>query len=101
MSDFRVEDGHVILSPQGDIVASGADGLRARLRELMQEHPGPLVMDLARVELIDSVGIGLLIAVHNSLSKGGSRLSLVNVNADLAGLLRTMRLDKHFSIETA
>lgn len=101
MTDFRIEDGRVIHCPEGDIVASMADSLRARLREIMQEHPGPLVMDLGRVELIDSVGIGLLIAVHNSLSKAGHRLALVNVNADLAGLLRTMRLDKHFSIETA
>jgi len=100
MSDFRIEDGRVIFCPQGDIVASVADGLRARVRDLMQEHPGPLVMDLGQVELIDSVGIGLLIAVHNSLAKSGQRLALTKVNADLAGLLRTMRLDKHFSIET-
>lgn len=101
MSDFRIEEGRVVHCPQGDIVASVADGLRARLREIMHEHPGPLVMDLDRVELIDSVGIGLLIAVHNSLAKAGHRLALIHVNADLAGLLRTMRLDKHFSIETA
>ena len=67
----------------------------------MHEHPGPLVIDLSRVELIDSVGIGLLIAAHNSLSKTGERLVLENINPDLAGLLRTMRLDKHFVIETA
>jgi anti-anti-sigma factor len=101
MNDFRVENGHTIHCPSGDIVASVAEDLRARLRELMREHPGPLVMDLSRVELIDSVGIGLLIATHNSLAKSGHRLALENVNADLAGLLRTMRLDKHFSIEIA
>ena len=60
-----------------------------------------LAIDLARVELIDSVGIGLLIAVHNTLGKKGGRLVLRNVNADLAALLRTMRLDKHFSIQPA
>ena len=56
----------------------------------MHEHPGPLTIDLSRVELIDSVGIGLLIAAHNSLAKGGGRLALENVNPDLTGLLRTM-----------
>jgi anti-anti-sigma factor len=100
MNDFRIEEGRVIHCPAGDIVASVAEDLRARLREIMGEHPGPLVMDLARVELIDSVGIGLLIAVHNTLAKSGEKLVLIHVNQDLAGLLRTMRLDKHFSIET-
>jgi len=100
MQDIRFEDGHTILTPAGDIVASVTDDLRTRLKDIMAEHPGPLVIDLARVELIDSVGIGLLIAAHNTLAKTGGRLALTNVNADLASLLRTMRLDKHFSIQT-
>ncbi|EFL49498.1 anti-sigma-factor antagonist [Solidesulfovibrio fructosivorans JJ]] len=101
MDDIRIEDGTAVVSPAGDIVASVADALRARFKELLQEHPGGLVIDLARVELIDSVGIGLLIAVHNTLGKKGGRLVLRNVNPDLAALLRTMRLDKHFQVETA
>ncbi len=101
MDDIRFEDGRAVFSPAGDIVASATEGLRARLRDIMAEHAGPLVIDLERVELIDSVGIGLLIAAHNSLSKRGERLALTNVNAELASLLRTMRLDKHFSIQTA
>lgn len=101
MEDVRVEDGRTVFCPSGDIVASIAESLRARLREVMHEHPGPLAIDLAQVELIDSVGIGLLIAAHNSLAKSGGRLVLQHVNPDLAGLLRTMRLDKHFTIESA
>lgn len=101
MHDIRSEDGQTILCPAGDIVASVADELRGRLKEILQAAEGPLVIDLARVELIDSVGIGLLIAVHNTLGKKGGRLALRNVNADLASLLRTMRLDKHFQVQTA
>ena len=101
MQDIRFEDGRTILCPAGDIVASMTDGLRTRLKTILAEHPGPLVIDLAQVELIDSVGLGLLIAAHNTLAKVGEGLALTNVNADLATLLRTMRLDKHFSIQTA
>ena len=100
MHDIRIEEGRTIFCPTGDIVASGADALRSQLRDIMQEHPGPLAIDLTRVELVDSVGIGLLIAAHNTLAKTGQRLALTHVNEDLAGLLRTMRLDKHFAIET-
>lgn len=99
--DIRVEDDRTIFCPEGDIVASIADSLRTQLRQIMHDHPGPLAIDLSKVELIDSVGIGLLIAAHNSLAKGGGRLVLEHVSPDLAGLLRTMRLDKHFMIEPA
>ena len=101
MHDIRIEDGHTIVSPAGDIVASMADELRAQLKDIVAQLAGPLTIDLARVELIDSVGIGLLIAVHNTLSKKGGRLTLAHVSPDLATLLRTMRLDKHFSIQPA
>ena len=100
MQDIRIEDGKAVLTPEGDIVASVAEALRARLKEVLQEGVTGLVIDLSRVELIDSVGIGLLIAVHNTLGKKGGRLALTHVNAELAALLRTMRLDKHFLVET-
>ncbi|MHC1790754.1 ATP-binding protein [Solidesulfovibrio sp.] len=99
MHDIRIEDSRTILCPDGDIVASVADELRTHLKEIMHQLTGPLVIDLSRVELIDSVGIGLLIAAHNTLSKKGERLALAHVSPDLAALLRTMRLDKHFHIQ--
>ena len=101
MHDIRIEDGRAVLIPAGDIVASAADELRIRLKALLADSDGSLAIDLSRVELIDSVGIGLLIAVHNTLSKKGGRLTLRHVNPDLASLLRTMRLDKHFQVENA
>ncbi|MHC1713176.1 MAG: ATP-binding protein [Solidesulfovibrio sp.] len=99
MPDIRIEDGVAVLCPAGDIVASGTDALRAQIRDLLAEHPGRLVLDLSRVEVIDSMGIGLLIAAHNTLGKKGERLILLNASRDLAALLRTMRLDKHFSVQ--
>ena len=101
MYDIRTIDGRTVLTPAGDIVASAADGLRSAVKDLLPSLDGPFAIDLSKVELIDSVGIGLLIAVHNSLSKKGGRLALDHVSPDLAALLRTMRLDKHFSIQPA
>ena len=101
MHDIHIEDGHTVVRPSGDIVASMADALRAQLKDIVAQLTGPLTIDLAQVELIDSVGIGLLIAVHNSLSQKGGKLTLAHVSPDLATLLRTMRLDKHFSIQPA
>ena len=42
--------------------------------------------------------IGLLVAAHNSLSKTGKALEVINVSDDLFGLFRTLRLDQHFII---
>jgi anti-anti-sigma factor len=101
MPDIRIENGRAVLCPAGDIVASTTVALRQRIKDILAEHPGSLTIDLSRVELVDSVGIGLLIAAHNTLDKTGGQLALTNVKPELAALLRTMRLDKHFSIQAA
>jgi anti-anti-sigma factor len=57
-----------------------------------------LILDLTGVQMIDSLGIGLLISAHNTLSKEGKQLALINANTNILGLFRSMRLDQHFSI---
>ena len=59
-----------------------------------------IVFDLEEVELLDSIGIGFLIGVHNRLFKLDKKLGIRNVrNKDIRDLLKTMRLDRHFKIE--
>ena len=60
-----------------------------------------MVLDFSQVQSIDSVGIGLLVATHNSLAKVGGSLSLANVGQDIFQLFTLMRLDKHFSVAPA
>lgn len=92
--------GGFVIAPGGDIVASMAVTFKEKLRDAVREHPGGLTIDMAGVGLIDSVGLGLLVATHNSLSKAGGKLTLVNTGGDVLSLLRAMRLDKHFQVVT-
>lgn len=64
-----------VISPEGDIVASMAETFRASLKEALGrggQDGAALTIDCSRVRIIDSVGIGLLIAAHNSLEKLGA-----------------------------
>lgn len=81
--------------------AQDAPGLRELFRQRIQEGARRIVLDFSRVESIDSVGIGLLVATHNSLAKLGGALVLTAVPRDVYHLLTLMRLDKHFSITQA
>lgn len=87
-----------VVSPGGAIVASMAQDFRTRLKDAATASPGGFAVDCSGVDQIDSVGLGVLIAAHNSLSKTGGRLALVNVSEDVLRLLKAMRLDKHFLI---
>ncbi len=86
------------IRPGRDVIASTANELRAQIKAVLEQGAKDLQIDLTGVEMIDSVGLGLFIAVHNSLQKSGGKLTVVNASGNLSDLFRSMRLDQHFSV---
>ncbi len=101
MSEIKREGYKIIIKPDNDIVASIASTLRMELNSLVQESPKELEIDLSNVKMVDSVGIGVIIATHNSLSKIDGKLNVTKIANDIYSLFTTMRLDRHFSVEAA
>lgn len=95
------QDGIVRLAMEPRVSAQDVPALREAFRARIQEGARQLHLDFSRVESLDSMGIGLLVATHNSLSKQGGALVLSGVRKDIHQLLTLMRLDKHFSITPA
>jgi serine/threonine-protein kinase RsbW len=92
------QDNTVRIQLEPRLAAQDVPALRDTLRELIQKGARSLELDFERVESLDSMGIGLLAATHNSLAKQGGALSLLNVKKDIHQLLTLMRLDKHMHI---
>jgi len=80
------------------VAAQDVPALREALRGRIQEGARQIHLDCSKLESLDSMGIGLLVATHNSLHKLGGSLHLFGVRKEIHQLLTLMRLDKHFSI---
>ncbi|MBT8762496.1 STAS domain-containing protein [Desulfohalobiaceae bacterium Ax17] len=91
----------LVLTIDGDIVSTSSEELKEKLHKAVGEDPKILVLDFKNVEYVDSIGIGIIIATHNSLRNKGAKLKLINVNNDILNLFKTMRLDKHIDMEEA
>ena len=81
----------------GDLTAGTVDGVRVKLKALLQGGAKHLTVDLEGVQMVDSMGIGLLIQANNSVSKAGGTFRVVHPSNELAELFRSMRLDKWFA----
>ena len=101
MSEIIREQEQVVVKPSTDIVASIASKLKGELKSVIDEGVRQLVIDLDQVEMVDSVGLGVFIATHNSLHQNGGSLILRHASHDIRLLLKTMRLDKHFIVEVS
>lgn len=98
MSKITKDGKKVVVKPETDIVASKVEKIKAELKQALDDGAEEMAIDLSEVKMMDSMGIGLLIAAHNSLDKTGGRLELLNVSADILKLLKNMRLDNHFIV---
>jgi anti-sigma B factor antagonist len=98
MSEILRDNDQVTILPQTDMVASMAGEFKGELKVLLDQGIQDLTIDLTGVEMIDSVGLGVLIAAHNSLRQKGGQLIIQNASLDILTLFKTMRLDKHFTV---
>lgn len=99
MSEIVNDGNQTIVKPGTDVVASMAETFKGELLSAVNASQGPIVIDLAGVEMVDSVGIGVIIAAHNTLSQAGRELKVINVTKDIFGLFTTMRLNRRFTVE--
>jgi len=88
MSEIVNEAGQTIIRPGTDVVASMAEGFKNDLLSAINSSDGIIVIDLEGVEMVDSVGIGVIIASHNSLSQAERELKVINVTKDVYSLLQ-------------
>jgi anti-sigma B factor antagonist len=101
MSRIAEKHDSIIITPDKDVVASMAEEFSTELHALIQKMPEEITIDLTNVKIVDSIGIGVLIAAHNSLSRFEGKLIVVNAAPNIYRLFTTMRLDRHFAVESA
>ncbi len=92
------ESDKATVHPAGDVVAASVPELRAVMREAVSTGARELTVDLSTVRMIDSCGIGVLIAAHNSLCKLGGHLVVVHASKDILALFKVMRIHQHFRV---
>jgi anti-sigma B factor antagonist len=97
--DVRREGDRATVAPRGDVVATAVADLRQTMRDLVRGGVREMVVDLHSAEMMDSTGIGLLLAGYNSLGQAGGKFSVVGASPEILELLRTMRVHQRFTVE--
>jgi anti-anti-sigma factor len=77
---------------EGDLTASLVPELQGALKAQLEQPTKEVVFDLAGTGMLDSSGIGLLIATYNSLARQQGRIRVIHVSPDILQLLQSMRL---------
>ncbi|MFE0588913.1 STAS domain-containing protein [Micromonospora echinospora] len=87
----------VVLTPSGDIEVLVADVLREALAAALSGDRD-VVLDLCRVGMLDSTGLGLLVRAHREARQQGRSFCLVAPSRFVLTVLHTMRLESVFLV---
>ena len=88
----------VILSPDGDVDVESYDTFRSALAEATAAGRANVVVDLAKVRYIDSMGLGALVSSLRSANEHGCAISLVCCTPHLWRVLQVTGLSQLFPI---
>jgi len=100
MSSYRMErtDEGCRLTVNGGLTAIVVPELQQALKLEVEKGTQQVTFDLSQTSMVDSSGIGLLIATSNSLSQKNGKLAVVNTAPEILRLLRSMRLVSRLNI---
>jgi anti-sigma B factor antagonist len=89
----REENGVVVLEPKGKIMG-GPDAIMLHdfLHDLIAQNKKKVVIDLSKVEWMNSTGLGILISGLTTLRNNGGELKLASVTEKIQSLLTITKL---------
>jgi anti-sigma B factor antagonist len=90
--------GRTVLEIGGEIDVYTAPLLRERLIELAAAGSNQVVVDLSRVEFLDSTALGVLAGAHRRLRASAGSLTLVCPHERILKIFRITGLDSVFDI---
>jgi anti-anti-sigma factor len=88
-----------VLCLQGQFVNGETEILREAVHSrAVEPGVGSLILDLARVSIVDAHGLGLMLELREHAESKGIRFELMNVTKWVARVLAVSRLDSVFRI---
>jgi anti-sigma B factor antagonist len=88
-----------VVRPDMNIESTNADAFRDVLLKASDHNHSDLVVDLSRIDTIDSVGLGVFIAIYNTLTKKEKKLKVINASRRILSLFQIMGLTRRFKVE--
>jgi len=91
----RREDAAVVLSLTGELDLAGVEALSKTLAEAEGLCPETLVLDLSRLEFLDSSGLSCILEAHARANNAGRRLALLGGPRAVHRVFELTGMDKH------
>ncbi len=92
------DNGLITIALDGDLTSANLNDFRTMVQEEIEAGNKSFCIDFSGAAIIDSMGIGCLVATYNSLRQKDGTIQITNVPENLKDVFHVMRLDRILSI---
>jgi anti-anti-sigma factor len=86
----------MVVRPSGPLTSAEAEAFKTRIRELMRENLGRIVIDASALPFVDSKGLESLADVAEELAQSGKGLKVCAANETLRQVIELTGLSPQF-----
>lgn len=95
----QVDRGVLVITPKGPSLSEAdASGVLAEVVGDVTQAKGRVLLDMAKVEYMSSAGISMLVQLREACGQAGGALALSGLADPIAGVLKTTKVDRLFTI---
>jgi anti-sigma B factor antagonist len=91
---LTTDTGSTTLRIEGELDAISVVDLRPVISKISGDKPAQVLVDLSRLRLIDSSGVGAIVALFKAVRAYGGSLGVVGVRDQPLAILRLLHLDR-------
>lgn len=97
----KIEPGVAVLAPVGRLtLGREAQEFESAFTGLLTQGERKLVLDCAKLDYIDSAGLGVILSVASKAKQAGAEFRLAAVNARVSQVLKLTRTDSVLHVTT-
>jgi anti-sigma B factor antagonist len=96
--EIEKSNGWTVLHLDGDLDAGSAGEIQTTFLNVLEKGGSSLLLDLERVNYLDSSGLAALVKLYKEIRTRGGTLALCAVQRDALKIFQLTRLDKIFTI---
>jgi anti-anti-sigma factor len=89
-----LEDGVRLIRLKGRLDLEGSEAVDLKLTSLAAVRKGSVIVDLAEVEFLSSIGVSVIVRVARALSSREGRLVLLGPRPNVADVLMRTQIDQ-------
>lgn len=96
--EMRTEKKYLIISLEGELDVENSSSIKDNIRNRISSEYPNLVIDLTKVNYVDSSGLGTLIALQKDARFNGGALSIVGASDQIRRVMNITNIDKLFEL---